>query len=242
MAELNEEKKSFLKKEVSTFFGLVIIFVMLLILLGGAGGYYYVAYQQDKKAEEQGQQATEQPVADEETEKDADTPIASDFGTATCPTTLTTAEITELATWERNTNSFYGYSYYIPGDWSQFVSDSTENVPEEITYHDNDYQAGFQSFEYLLDWKAGAIYHAYDQIATENIQVACNNATLKTTRVPEQPNLYMYEVNFTANAKKHQIFYFYKSAGSASLDSDFGEQFLLLLKTIEFDVPITPTT
>lgn len=242
MAEVKEEKKNILRKEISTVFGLGVIFVFLLIILAGAGGYYYVAYQQDKKAEEQTQEEAKQSEGNQEAEKDTAAPVVTDFGTTACPTTLTEAEITELATWERNTNSFYGYSYYIPNDWSVFVSDATENVPEEITYHDSDFPAGFQSFEYLLDWKAGAIYHAYDQIATENIQVACNNATLKTTRVPEQPDLYMYEVNFTANAKKHQIFYFYKSAGSASLDSDFGEQFRLLLKTIEFDVPITPTT
>lgn len=248
--EVKEKKKFFLAREVSTMTGIIALVVFLLLCLGGVGGFYYVASENDKKAQEVAEQEAEQYAEsdgtnteqnqnqnqNQNTKNSGSAPAASDFGTSSCPTTLTAAEITELATWERNTNTFYGFSYYVPNDWSVFVSDTTENVPEEITYHDNDFQSGFQSFEYLLDWKAAAIYHAYVTQSTQNLQVACSNATIKYARVTEQPNLRMYEVNFTANGKKHQIFYFYKSLGSASLDSDFGEQFRLLLKTIEFDL------
>ncbi|HLN18609.1 MAG TPA: hypothetical protein VK255_00380, partial [Patescibacteria group bacterium] len=142
---------------------------------------------------------------------------------------LTNEDLLTMKGWKNITNNKYKYTFSYPDDW-KVVS----NEDDMISMEDKDKMLSFQ----FRSGTATEIGFAGNQKLSEvNVKIDCLDAHIVYFKLPnegDQFDHYMTVATFKRGDTPHVILFSHKSLG-ASLDSDFGEQFNILLKTVNFN-------
>lgn len=142
---------------------------------------------------------------------------------------LTNEDLLTMQGWKSITNNKYKYTFKYPQEW-KVVS----NEGDMIGLEDKDKMVSLQ-FRSGPATEIG--YAGYKKISEASLKVDCLDAHatyFKFNVNGDQFDHYMTVVSFKRGDTQHVIMFSYKSMG-ASLDSDLGEAFGIILKTVNFN-------
>ena len=236
--EINENKSN---KTVVVV--LIILLLLAFLLMATAAGVGFFVWKKYSDQKERQVQALEQQIRNLESAfgnsrnapsqssnqgiNSSETQSASE-----CPQTFTTEESLNKADWKTVSNAKNGYSFKYPKDWA-------------VTAQENDYlQMGNETNGEYFEWRSGPMtgtdFMGYKEDSLKNISVGCQSAEATylsgdpTADPPRDAKKRLILVQFEKSEIPHVIIFTYKYIG-ASVSSDIGEMFDLILKTVEFD-------
>ncbi|MFH1749940.1 MAG: hypothetical protein ABH837_03565 [bacterium] len=209
-------------KKYKIWFTILSILVIGLLVIIGYGSYSY--YKNKKDWENQIQDLKNDLEKYEQSSNSNDN---SDTDSQDCTTTLTEDDKRATADWNEFTNNDQGFSFKTPHNWSSTGGESNIIGFEAIIESD---LIGFQfrSAE-MTEIGIDPSYTLFDSIDTK---VACEDATKNYYRSDEY---HMIHSVFNKDGTPHLIMLTYPADMGASIASDLGDQYDLILKTIEFE-------
>lgn len=237
---MSKEKKTSGNESNKTIVVVLIVLLLLAFLLmvtaAGIGFFVWKKYSDQKERQTQAleqqirnlesaygnsQNATSQSSSQPETQ--------SAFG---CPQNFTNEENLDKADWRDVSNVKNGYSFKYPKDWI-------------VTAEESDYlQMGDEANGEYFEWRSGPMtgtdFMGYTEDSQKNIIVDCQTATMTyfsgdpTADPPRDAKKRLVLVEFEKDGIPHVILFSYYSIG-ASISSDIGEMFDLILKTVKFN-------
>lgn len=201
----------------------IAIIILVVFLLGalGALGCGYFAYKDLKSDKEKLEEEIDDLKADL---KSAESKSGS--GSGDCESTLTDNEESVVEDWESYTNETYNYTFKYPTSW-QLKSEDENMVTFTDDTDDIDLEFQFRS-ERMTEI---GVDTSYSKTSTSTTQIACVDAT-KAYFTSDEHNLIW--VTFEKDSTPHLLILTYSSTVGASVSSDVGEEFDIVLKTIEF--------
>jgi len=149
-----------------------------------------------------------------------------------CSKNFTNEENLNKTGWKTFTNAKYGYSFQYPKSW---IGSEKQN-----DYTGLGSGADQQSFEWRSGPMVGTDYYGFKEDGRKNMTVGCANAKITyfsgdpTADPPEDSQNRLILVQFEKNTFPHTILFSYHAIG-ASISSDIGEMFDLILKTVKFN-------
>jgi len=226
---------------------LIVLLLLAFLLMVAAAGIGFFVWKKYSNQKERQTQALEQQIRNLESasgnsqnapsqssnqvtnSSEATNPETQN--TSACPQNFTNEETLDKADWKTVSNKKNGYSFKYPKDW---IIDSQES----------DYlQMGNDVSGEYFGWRSGLMtgtdFMGYKEDSRKNISVACQSAEATylsgdpTADPPRDAKKRLVLVQFEKSGVPHTIIFSYKYIG-ASVSSDIGEMFDLILKTVEF--------
>ncbi|MFA6193710.1 MAG: hypothetical protein WC726_02520 [Parcubacteria group bacterium] len=231
--EINVNKSN--KTVVVVLIALLLLAFLLMVAAFGIGFFVWKKYSDQKERQTQ---ALEQQIrnlesaygnsqnATNQSSNQPETQSASE-----CPQTFTNEENLNKADWKTFTNTKYGYSFQYPKSWI--------GSEKQDDYTGLGSGADQQSFEWRSSIMTGTDYYGFKEDSHKNMTVGCANAKITyfsgdpTADPPEDSQNRLVLVEFEKNGIPHVILFSFHAIG-ASVSSDIGEMFDLILKTVEF--------
>lgn len=241
--EINNNKSN--KTVVIVLIVLLLLAFLLMVAAAGIGFFVWKKYSDQKERQTQAleqqirnlesaygnsqnapSQSSSQVVGSSET-KNPETQSASG-----CPQNFTNEENLNKADWKTASNVKNGYSFKYPKDWT-------------INAQESDYlQMGNEANGEYFEWRSGPMtgtdFMGYKEDSHKNISVGCQSAEITyfsgdpTSDPPIDAKKRLVLIQFEKSGVPHTIIFSYKYIG-ASVSSDIGEMFDLILKTVEFN-------
>jgi type II secretory pathway pseudopilin PulG len=205
---------------------IIILLAVLAILAITAVGYYIYSSNQKSQEEKEELQKENEELKEKAEKSSTDTTSETTKTTTPCASTLTDADKLVIQTWKTFTNSKYKYSFKYPE--SLVIK---ENKDDSVIFLDESDQSTLQFESGVTGGSTDGLKKTYEK----EIEIACEKATVKYySAIAATPGNDRYILaEFSKNDIPHILTTAYKFIG-ASLSSSYGQQYDIILKTIEF--------
>lgn len=227
---------------------LIVLLLLAFLLMVAAAGIGFFVWKKYSSQKERQIQALEQQIRNLESAygnsqnatsqsssqgiNSSETKNSETQNSSACSQNFTNEENLNKADWKTFTNTKYGYSFQYPKSWI--------GSEKQDDYTGLGSGADQQSFEWRSDIMTGTDYYGFKEDSHRNMTVGCQKAKITyfsgdpTADPPEDSQSRLVLVEFEKNGIPHVILFNYHTIG-ASVSSDIGEMFDLILKTVKFN-------
>ena len=155
-----------------------------------------------------------------------------------CADSLTSTDKAQMPGWKTFTNTEYNHSFKYPDDWS--IADTGVNKWTEVSVVSGEEDIAKVSNIIIVagDKVSGFTTKGLNLESETDMQIICQTVKYSfynqpaTTDNPRNTNV--IRAPFTHNGTNFLATMFFPASGSASLDSDYGELFQQLIRSLEF--------